>query len=126
MKAKLKHLLVINTSVFVAVFIMHLFRLILSTEITISGQSIPLWVSVPAIILAGFLAWQNWTALGKKNARIVSKVLAAMFALDGIMVLIFYFAKLEFWGMSGNFFLIGAGIDAAIFAVLMWFAFKKK
>lgn len=126
MKAKTKHLLIINTSVFFAVFVMHLLRLILSAEVTIGGQSIPLWVSIPAIILAGFLAWHNWTALGKKNAKIVAKVLAAIFALDGTMALISYFAKFEFWGMSGNFFLIGAGIDAVIFAVLMWFAFRKK
>lgn len=126
MKAKTKHLLIVNTSVFFAVFVMHILRLIFSTEIKIGGQSLPVWISIPAIILVGFLAWQNWTALGKKNAKIVAKVLAAVFALDGTMALIFYFAKLEFWGFSGNLFLIGAGIDAVIFAVLMWFAFKKK
>lgn len=126
MKAKLKHMLIINTSVFVMVFMLHLMRAVLKTEVIIGGQSIPVWVSIPAIVLVGFLAWQNWTALGKKNAKIVAKVLAALFALDGTIALVFYFAKLTFWGLGGNLFLIGAGIDALIVGALLWYVYKKK
>jgi len=126
MKMKLKDVLIMNSVIFASVFIMHLLRFILKTPLKIGSLSIPIWFSVPAVILAGFLAWQNWTALGKKNSKLVAKVLAIAFILDGFFGICFWIAKLELWGISGNTFLFIAGIEAIIAAGLLWFVFKKK
>lgn len=49
----------ITTLVFLAIFILHLARLVYGWEAVINGASIPMWLSWIAVILSGYLAYQG-------------------------------------------------------------------
>lgn len=46
--------------VFSLVAIAHLARLIFGTEVIVSGAVVPMWVSVPGLLVAGGLALALW------------------------------------------------------------------
>ena len=56
---KQKTYLVIVTVVFSAVSIFHLLRLIFKWNAIIGSWTVPLWLSIVAFIIAGFLAYQG-------------------------------------------------------------------
>ena len=45
--------------VFLIIFVLHLWRVVQGWEVLVSGYSIPIWVSVLALLLAGFLAYNG-------------------------------------------------------------------
>jgi hypothetical protein len=48
--------------VFVLVFLLHLVRLITRFDITVAKKTIPLWVNVIGLLVAGFLAFWMFAA----------------------------------------------------------------
>ena len=50
----------IAIAVFALIAVMHILRLVLSWEITVNTVIIPMWVSVPGLIIAAGLAWLLW------------------------------------------------------------------
>lgn len=54
--------LIVAGIVFVLVSLLHLTRLIIKFEITVSKKVIPLWVNVIGLLVAGFLAFWMFTA----------------------------------------------------------------
>ena len=46
--------------VFAVVALLHLFRLVFGWEATINGAAVPMWASIPALVVAGGLAAGLW------------------------------------------------------------------
>ena len=46
--------------VFTVVALAHLYRLLTGAEITINGDLIPQWISVPGVLVPGLIAWVLW------------------------------------------------------------------
>lgn len=46
--------------VFALIAFMHVLRLVLGWEVTVNGIVIPMWVSVPGLVIAAGLAWMLW------------------------------------------------------------------
>lgn len=63
----LKTLLLINAIIFSVGFFAHLFRIVSNGRFVVLGIDIPLWASAVFVIIAGFLAYQNYTN-SKKSA----------------------------------------------------------
>jgi len=47
--------------IFLAVAVLHLLRLVFRWEAVIGGWMVPGWVSIVALIVAGYLAWVGFT-----------------------------------------------------------------
>lgn len=56
-----KNLLQMNAVLFGVIAVLHLWRAVSGTEAVIAGMHIPLWGSYVAVVVAGVLAWMNWT-----------------------------------------------------------------
>jgi hypothetical protein len=52
--------------IFLLVAMAHLLRIVFGLPIVIEGVSIPLWVSVIALVIAGFLSYEGFH-LGRKS-----------------------------------------------------------
>lgn len=46
--------------VFTIVALAHLYRLLSGTEVSINGDLIPQWISVPGVLIPGLIAWVLW------------------------------------------------------------------
>ena len=46
--------------VFTVVALAHLYRLLTGAEVTVNGNLIPQWISVPAVLVPGLIAWVLW------------------------------------------------------------------
>ena len=46
--------------IFTVVALAHLYRLLTATEISIDGDIIPQWISVPGVLVPGLIAWVLW------------------------------------------------------------------
>lgn len=46
--------------VFIIVALAHLYRLLSGTEVSINGDLIPQWISVPGVLIPGLIAWVLW------------------------------------------------------------------
>jgi hypothetical protein len=46
--------------VFALIAFMHVLRLLFAWEVTLNGNTIPMWVSVAGMVLAGLLALMLW------------------------------------------------------------------
>jgi hypothetical protein len=46
--------------VFTVVALAHLYRLLTGAEVTINGDLIPQWISVPGVLVPGLIAWVLW------------------------------------------------------------------
>ena len=57
----LKTLLLINTVIFSVGFLAHLLRVVSNGSLVIFGVDIPLWASAIFVVIAGFLAYQNYS-----------------------------------------------------------------
>ncbi|MEK6963550.1 MAG: hypothetical protein AABX70_03930 [Nanoarchaeota archaeon] len=57
-----KTLLQINTVIFAVVALIHLLRFLSGSPASIAGWDVPLWLSIVAFGVAGWLSWQNWEA----------------------------------------------------------------
>ncbi len=52
----------ISAAVFIIIALLHLLRLVLNLPAIISNYEVPLWVSMIIVIIAGYLAYENWKA----------------------------------------------------------------
>jgi len=59
-KNKYKKLAKISAIVFAIIAFLHLIRIILRIEATIANRQIPIIISAIAVILASYLAYENW------------------------------------------------------------------
>ena len=59
---KKKDLFKFNAVIFGLVVLVHLIRLIFGWELKLSTWMAPMYISGIAILLAGFLCWENWHA----------------------------------------------------------------
>ena len=59
---KPKQLLLINTLVFGAVALLHLWRALMSLELNIGSFALPVWASFVAFLVAGYLSYLNYNA----------------------------------------------------------------
>ena len=50
----------LSTAIFSLIALLHIARLIYSWEAVIGGLEIPLWISLVAVIAAGFMAYNSW------------------------------------------------------------------
>ena len=46
--------------VFTIVALAHLYRLVSGVEILLDGSTVPLWVSIPGVLLPGLIAFLLW------------------------------------------------------------------
>lgn len=46
--------------VFTIVALAHLYRLLSGTEVSINGDLMPQWISVPGVLIPGLIAWVLW------------------------------------------------------------------
>lgn len=58
-------LLTLGAAIFGIIALLHLLRSIFSWEANIGGFNIPVWFSYVAVVVAGYLSWQMYSA-GKK------------------------------------------------------------
>ena len=63
----LKTLFLINTLIFSVGFLVHLSRVVLGLKLIVAGVEIPIWLSAIAVVVVGYLAYQNYTHV--KNAK---------------------------------------------------------
>jgi hypothetical protein len=56
----MKPLTAMAIAVFALIAIMHVLRLVLGWEVTVNGIIIPMWVSLPGLVIAAGLAWMLW------------------------------------------------------------------
>ncbi len=63
----LKTLLLINTAIFSVGFLAHLSRIVLNMELKVFGIEIPLWLSAIAVLVTGFLTYQNYSHAKKSK-----------------------------------------------------------
>lgn len=59
---KPKKLFLVNTFVFGAAAILHLWRALLGLELNIGSFALPVWASFLAFLIAGFLSYLNYDA----------------------------------------------------------------
>ena len=59
---KIKQLWLVNTLVFGAVALLHLWRALMSLELNIGSFTLPVWASFLAFLVAGFLSYLNYNA----------------------------------------------------------------
>lgn len=64
---KTKHLLSVNAVIFGLIAVLHVVRLVLRWPANIAGWPVPLWLSVAAVLVAGYLSYVNYSA-AKKSA----------------------------------------------------------
>ena len=62
-KRSMKPFTLIAIVVFVLIAVMHVLRLLLDWYVVVAGVSIPMWVSVLGLAIAGGLAWMVWREL---------------------------------------------------------------
>lgn len=67
MKLKRKTTLLINVIVFDVVAVVHLLRILFRWEASIGGVMLPLWLSAVAVVLTGYLAWNNYVEFRKER-----------------------------------------------------------
>ena len=46
--------------VFIVVAVGHLYRMVSGTEVSINGDIVPQWISVPGVLIPGLIAWVLW------------------------------------------------------------------
>lgn len=115
-----KHILVVNTAVFLTVAFLHLLRLAYRAPAVIGDIPIPLWLSGAAAILGLGMAWFNWGALERKGKGAVLRLAFSLVIIDMLVLLYSWAAGLEYWGFSGSAFLWFAILDAAILFALRY------
>jgi hypothetical protein len=52
---------VLAVGLFGLVAFLHLVRMLSGTEITVGGIVVPLWASLPGVIVPGYIAWLLWS-----------------------------------------------------------------
>ncbi len=57
-----KTVAVVSGVVFILVALLHLLRLIFGWSAVFNGWSVPMWVSILGLIVAGALVWMNFSA----------------------------------------------------------------
>lgn len=57
-----KHLSLVNTYIFGAVALLHLWRALLGLELNIGSFALPVWASFVAFLAAGYLSYLNYNA----------------------------------------------------------------
>lgn len=67
MKLKRKTTLLVNVIVFDLVALLHLLRILFRWEARIAGLEFPVWISAVAVVLAGYLAWNNYVEFRKER-----------------------------------------------------------
>lgn len=67
MKLQRKTTLLVNVIVFDLVALLHLLRILFSWKAQIAGLEVPLWLSAVAVVLAGYLAWNNYVEFRKER-----------------------------------------------------------
>jgi hypothetical protein len=50
----------VSSVIFLLVAVLHLLRLVLQWNVTVGGSSFPMWASVVAILVAGFLSFAGF------------------------------------------------------------------
>ncbi|MBI2075882.1 MAG: hypothetical protein HYT72_01375 [Candidatus Aenigmarchaeota archaeon] len=65
----LKTLLLINTAIFSVGFLAHLSRIVLNTGLKVFGVEIPLWLSAIAVLVTGYMTYQNYAHSKKRNSK---------------------------------------------------------
>lgn len=58
-------LLTLAAAIFGIIALLHLLRAVLGWEANINGFNVPMWLSYIAVVVAGYLSWQMYSA-GKK------------------------------------------------------------
>ena len=62
MKIKPKQLWLVNTLVFGAAGVLHLWRALIGLELNIGSFALPVWASFLAFLVAGYLSYLNYNA----------------------------------------------------------------
>lgn len=125
LNSSMNNILIVNTSIFIAVAFAHALRLMYQSPLTIGEVSLPLWVSWVGVALGLTMAWLNWSALSQRGKRAILKLLLALVIIDVVALLYSWGAQLAYWGLSGNAFLWFIVLDAFLIVVL-WYLLKKK
>ncbi|MFQ5620811.1 MAG: hypothetical protein ACE5FT_03135 [Candidatus Nanoarchaeia archaeon] len=60
MKIKRKQLMQVNGALFLIIAVLHIFRLLNDWNVIVADVTIPLWLSYVAVLVGGYLAYQNW------------------------------------------------------------------
>jgi len=55
-----RHILAVNTGIFSLIAVLHALRIFFRWPAQIGSFSIPIWLSVIAVLVAGLLAYANW------------------------------------------------------------------
>ncbi len=55
-----KPLLQLNAVIFGIIALIHLLRFLAGSPANIAGWEVPLWLSILAFLVSGWLCWQNW------------------------------------------------------------------
>lgn len=64
---KTKQLLYMNSGIFGLMAVLHIVRLVLKWPANIAGWPMPMWLSVIAVLVAGYLSYGNYSET-KKSA----------------------------------------------------------
>lgn len=65
----LKTILLINAAIFAVGSLAHLSRIALNLELKVLGMEIPLWLSAIAVVVTGYMAYQNYAHSKKRNSK---------------------------------------------------------
>ena len=65
----IKTLLLINAAIFSIVALSHLLRIILNKDLVVAGVQFPVWLSAIAVLVTGYMAYQNYAHSKKRNSK---------------------------------------------------------
>ena len=60
--------LLVTSSLFAVMALLHALRLIYGWNVTIGGWTVPVWVSAVGFLIAGYLAFQGFLLLKRKQS----------------------------------------------------------
>jgi len=60
-----KNFFLITTIIFLAIVVLHILRLLYGWHAVIGGWTVPMWLSVVAIIISGYLSYQGFSLIKK-------------------------------------------------------------
>jgi len=83
-----------------------------------------MWLSVAALVLLGYLIWQNWTSIAKRTGKTWIALFLGLFIVDLIFVAFYYAYGIEFLEIKGNMYLYAGLFDLIVIGIL-WYYLKK-
>ena len=125
-KLTVSQILLVSTIFFISVAFVHALRFAYQSMITISGVALPLELSVIAVLVLAYLAYESWKAIPKRTVKTKAQLVMGLFAFDAIFDAGFWFYGINFLGVSGLTWGYIIAFDLIVIGILYNYIRKKK